>query len=140
MHLSLALCHNHRQYVSSTRPEGCFASMFTTTLAVVLALAFIALGAARVMAIPYMVNLARNLGIHLAQFRIAGSLEILFGLLVLGGIWVSWMGTTGSLLMTATAAVAIVAHARANDILQNYILPAVLLVLAFTLFLSHILG
>ncbi len=114
--------------------------MFTTTLAVVLALAFIALGAARAAAIPYMTNLARNLGIHLAQFRVAGVLEILFGLLVLGGIWISWMGTVGSLLMTATAAVAVVAHARANDILQNYILPAVMLVLAFTLFLTHIFG
>lgn len=114
--------------------------MFTTTLAVVLALAFIALGVARVMPIPYMANVARTLGIHLAQFRIAGALEILFGLLVLGGIWISWMGTAGSLLMTATAAIAIVAHARANDILQNYILPAVMLVLSFTLFLTHIFG
>ena len=60
----------------------------------------------------YMVNLARNLGIQLAQFRVAGALEILFGLLVLSGIWIDWMGSMGSLLMTATAAVAIVAHAR----------------------------
>lgn len=112
--------------------------MFTTILAVVLAIAFIALGAARVMTIPYMVNLARTLGIHLAQFRVAGLLEIVFGLLVLGGIWVDWMGTLGSLLMTAAAALAIVAHARANDILQNYLLPAVLLILSFTLFLAHI--
>ena len=114
--------------------------MFMTILAVALAIAFIALGAARVMTIPYMANLARTLGIHLAQFRVAGMLEILFGLLVLGGIWIEWMGTVGSLLMTAAAALAIVAHARANDILQNYILPAVLLVLAFTLFLAHLYG
>jgi hypothetical protein len=114
--------------------------MFTTILTVVLAAAFIALGAARVMAIPYMARLARTLGIHLAQFRVAGLLEIVFGVLALGGIWVHWMGTLGSLLMTAAAAIAIVAHARANDILQNYILPAVLLVLAFTLFLAHIYG
>jgi uncharacterized membrane protein YphA (DoxX/SURF4 family) len=114
--------------------------MFMTILAVALAIAFIALGAARVMAIPYMTNLARTLGIHLAQFRVAGMLEILFGLLVLGGIWIEWMGTVGSLLMTAAAALAIVAHARANDILQNYILPAVLLVLSFSLFLGYIYG
>jgi hypothetical protein len=30
------------------------------------------------------------------------------------------------------------AHARANDILGNYLLPAVLLILSFTLFLAHI--
>jgi hypothetical protein len=42
--------------------------------------------------------------------------------------------------MTAAAALAIVAHARANDILQNYILPAVLLVLSFSLFLGYIYG
>jgi uncharacterized membrane protein YphA (DoxX/SURF4 family) len=114
--------------------------MFMTILAVALAIAFIALGAARVMAIPYMANLARTLGIHLAQFRVAGMLEILFGLLVLGGIWIEWMGTVGSLLMTAAAALAIVAHARANDILQNYILPAVLLVLSFSLFLGYLYG
>jgi hypothetical protein len=112
--------------------------MFTTILSVVLAIAFIALGAARVMTIPYMVNRARTLGIHLAQFRVAGLLEIVFGLLALGGIWVDWMGTLGSLLMTAAAAIAIVAHARANDILGNYLLPAVLLILSFTLFLAHI--
>ena len=114
--------------------------MFTTILTVVLAIAFIALGAARVRPIPYMVRLARTLGIHLAQFRLAGLLEIVFGLLVLGGLWIDWMGTLGSLLMTAAAAIAIVAHARANDILQNYLLPAVLLVLAFTLFLAHVYG
>jgi hypothetical protein len=114
--------------------------MFMTILAVALAIAFIALGGARVMAIPYMANLARTLGIHLAQFRVAGMLEVLLGLLVLGGIWIEWMGTVGSLLMTAAAALAIVAHARANDILQNYILPAVLLVLSFSLFLGYIYG
>jgi uncharacterized membrane protein YphA (DoxX/SURF4 family) len=114
--------------------------MSTTILSVVLAAAFIGLGAARMMTIPYMAAQARSLGIHLAQFRIAGLLEVLFGLLVLGGIWVHWMGTLGSLLMTATAAIAIVAHARANDILQNYILPLVLLLLAFTLFLARIYG
>lgn len=114
--------------------------MFMTILSVALGVAFIALGVARVMAIPYMVNLARNLGIHLAQFRVAGLLEIVFGLLVLGGIGIDWMGTLGSLLMTAATAVALVAHARANDILQNYILPAVMLVLAFSLFLMHIYG
>jgi hypothetical protein len=114
--------------------------MFMTILSVVLALAFIGLGAARVMAIPYMTSLARTLGIHFAQFRVAGLLEVLFGLMVLGGIWIDWMSTMGSLLMTAAAAIAIVAHARANDILQNYILPAVLLVLAFSLFLANVYG
>ena len=114
--------------------------MLTTIFSVVLAIVFIAFGGARVLPIPFMVDRARTLGIHLAQFRVAGLLEILFGLLVLGGIWLGWMGTLGSVLMTAAAAVAIVAHARANDILQNYLLPAAVLVLSFTLFLMHVYG
>ena len=114
--------------------------MFTTILSVVLAIAFIALGAARVLPHPYMVNRARSLGIHLAQFRVAGMLEVLFGLLVLGGIWVEWMGTLGAVLMTGSAAIAIVANARANSILQDYLLPAALLVLSFTLFLANVYG
>jgi hypothetical protein len=112
--------------------------MFTTILAAVLAIAFVALGVARIMQIPYMTRLAHTLGIHIAQFRLIGVLEVIFGLLTLGGIWVGWLGTTGAFLMTVTAAVAIVAHARANDFLQNYALPAALLVLSFTLFLAHI--
>jgi hypothetical protein len=114
--------------------------MFTTTLSVVLAIAFVALGAARMRPIPHMARLARRLGIHIAQFRIAGLLEVLFGLITLGGIWIEWMGTLGALLLTATAAAAVVAHARANDILQNYLLPAGLLVLSFTLVLAHVYG
>jgi uncharacterized membrane protein YphA (DoxX/SURF4 family) len=112
--------------------------MTTTILSVVLAVAFLAIGAARLRMIPLMSSQARALGIHEPQFRLIGVLEILFALLVLAGIRVSWMGTLGALLMTGAAALAIIAHARANDLPKNYVPAGVLGLLAFVLFLVHI--
>lgn len=112
--------------------------MYSTILAAVLGVAFLLTGAARIRMIPQMFTQARTLGIHYAQFRLIGVLEIVFALLVIAGIWVSWVGTFGSLMLTAMMSVAILAHARANDALQNFALPAVLGLLAFILFLMHI--
>ena len=114
--------------------------MFQTVLTVVLALVFLAFGAARIRMIPQMFDQARRLGIHYPQFRVAGMLEVVFALLVIGGIWVGWLGTIGSLLMTGTAAVAIVAHARANSPLARYAPAIATCILAFILLLTHIYG
>ncbi len=112
--------------------------MTMTILSVVLAVAFLAFGAARIRMIPLMVDQARALGIHVPQFRLIGTLEILFALMVLAGIWVTWLGTLGSLLMTIAAALAIIAHARANDLPKNYAPAAVVGILAFVVLLMHI--
>lgn len=112
--------------------------MFSTILAVVVAVAFIAVGAARIRMIPQMFNQARMLGIHYPQFRFIGVLEVVFAVFVLLGIWVGWLGAIGSVVLTALMAVAILAHARANDALRNYAPPAVLGILAFILFLTHV--
>ena len=114
--------------------------MYSTILAVVLGVAFLLAGAARIRMIPQFFTQARTLGIHYAQFRLIGVLEVIFALLVVAGIWVGWLGTVGSLMLTALMAVAILAHARANDQLKNYAPPAVLGMLAFILFLTHIYG
>lgn len=112
--------------------------MILTILSVVVALAFIAVGAARIRLIPLMFNQARRLGIHYPQFRLFGGLEVFFALLVLAGIWIGWMGTFGSLMLTVLAAIAVLFHARANDALPNFAIPAVLGILAFIVMLMHI--
>lgn len=114
--------------------------MFLTILSVILAVIFVAFGAARVRMIPQMFAQARHLGIHYPQFRLAGALEVLFALMVIGGIWVSWLGTLGAILMTAAAALAIVAHARVNSALARYAPAVVTCLLAFTLVLTHVYG
>ena len=134
------LCHNHPQREPTTRTscEGLFAHMILTILSVILAAAFLIAGAARIRMIPVMFNQARTLGIHYPQFRLIGVLEVVFALCVLAGIWVSWLGTFGSLMLTIMMAVAILAHARANDALKNYAPASVLGILAFIIFLIHI--
>ena len=114
--------------------------MISTILSVVVAVAFIAAGAARIRMIPQMFEQARSLGIHYAQFRLIGVLEIIFALMVLAGIWIEWLGMLGSLVLTVVMAVAIIAHARVNDALKNYIPAAVLGILAFIVFLTHLYG
>lgn len=112
--------------------------MTLTILSVVLALVFAVAGAAHIRMIPQMTDISRRLGIRYPQFRLIGVLEIVFAALVLFGIWIGWMGTIGSLLLTATMSVAILAHARVNDALVNYAAPSVLGILAFILFLVHL--
>lgn len=112
--------------------------MTLTILSIFLAIVFLVAGAAKLRAIPQMVDMAGNLGIAWPQFRLVGVLEILFAILVLAGIWIGWIGMLGSLLLTLTMSGAILAHARVNDALINYVAPAVLGILAFILFLIHI--
>lgn len=112
--------------------------MTLTILSVILAAAFLISGAVRIRMIPAMFTQARTLGIHYPQFRLIGVLEVVFALCVLAGIWIEWLGTFGSLMLTATMAVAILAHARANDALKNYIPASVLGILAFIVLLIHV--
>jgi hypothetical protein len=112
--------------------------MFHTILSAVLALEFLAFGAARIRMIPQMFEQARRLGIHYPQFRVAGAIEVILAAMVLAGIWVGWLSTLGALLMTVAAAIAIVAHARANSMLARYVPAMVTCVLAFILFLMRI--
>lgn len=112
--------------------------MILTILSVILAAAFLVAGAARIRMIPAMFTQARTLGIHYPQFRLVGALEVVFALCVLAGIWVGWLGTFGSLVLTVMMAVAILAHARANDVLRNYVPASVLGILSFIVFLIHI--
>jgi uncharacterized membrane protein YphA (DoxX/SURF4 family) len=107
-------------------------------LSILLAVVFLFAGAAKLRALPQMVDMSRNLGIAWPQFRLAGVLEILFAVLVVLGIWVGWIGTLGAMLLTATMAVAILAHARVDDAPVRYAPPAILGILAFVLLLVHV--
>lgn len=112
--------------------------MTLTLLSVVVGLAALLYGAAKVRLIPQLFTEARTLGIHYPQYRLLGAIEAVLGVLVVLGIWVAWLGTLGSVLLTLVMAILIVMHARANDAAVNYVIPCVLGLLAFILLLVHI--
>lgn len=107
-------------------------------LSVVVGLAALAYGAAKVRLIPQMFTEARTLGIHYPQYRLFGAIEAVMGVFVLLGIWVGWLGTFGAVMLTLMMSILIVMHARANDVAMHYAAPAAIGVLAFILFLVHI--
>ncbi len=112
--------------------------MTLIVLSVLVAAAFLAAGAAKIRMIPMMAATARRLGLATQQFRLIGTLEIVFAIMTFLGIWIGWLGSIGSLVLTFIAAGAILAHARVADPPKEVIAPAVLGILSFILFLVHL--
>jgi uncharacterized membrane protein YkgB len=112
--------------------------MTLTLLSVVVGAAALLYGAAKIRLFPQMYTQARTLGIHYPQFRLLGAIEVVLGILVILGIWVAWLGTLGAVLLTLVMAIQIVLHARANDVIRGYIVPATIGILAFILLLGHV--
>ena len=109
-------------------------------LSVVMGAAALLYGAAKIRLFPQMFAQARTLGIRYPQFRLLGAFEVLLALLIVAGIWVEWLGATGALLLTFVMSVLVVLYARANAVMQSYIVPSMIGILAFILFLVHILA
>ena len=107
-------------------------------LSVVVGAAALLYGAAKIRLFPQLFAEARRLGIHYPQYRLFGAIEAVLGLLVILGIWVAWLGALGTVLLTLAMAILVVLHARANDALQGYVVPAVIGVLAFILLQVHV--
>lgn len=112
--------------------------MTLIVLSIIVAAGFILTGAVKVRMIPMAVATTRRLGIRYQQYRLIGAVEIIFAVMVLLGIWIGWMGSLGTLVLTLIAAVTILAHARVADAPKEIIAPAVLGILSFVLFLVHI--
>lgn len=112
--------------------------MTLTILSVLVAVAFLASGAIKISMIPMAADTSRRLGIPPQTFRLIGALEVIFAIMTLLGIWVLWIGTVGSLVLTCIAAGAILAHSRVADQPKTFLPPAVLGVFSFILFLVHL--
>lgn len=112
--------------------------MTLIVLSVLVAAAFLAAGAVKIRMIPKMFSTARRLGVPFRQMRLIGGIEIVFAVVTFLGIWIDWMGSFGTLVLTLIAAGAIIAHARVADAPKEVIAPAVLGILAFVLFLMHL--
>lgn len=112
--------------------------MFLTILSLLVAGGFLASGVAKVRPVPWAVGMSRRWGMEPEQIRLMGILEILFAVLVLLGLWTSWMGTFGSLMLTFVAAVWVLMHVRVADPPPMIVPPAVLGILAFILFQGHL--
>ncbi len=109
-------------------------------LSVVVGAAALLYGAAKIRLFPQMFAQARTLGIRYPRFRLLGAIEVLLSLTIFAGIWIEWLGATGSLLLTFVMSVLIVLYARANAVMQSYIVPSVIGLLAFVLFLTLVLA
>lgn len=112
--------------------------MTLIVLSVLVAAAFLAAGAAKIRLIPMMLSTARRLGVPYRQMRLIGVLEVVFAVVTFLGIWINWLGSLGTLVLTLIAAGAIIAHARVADAPKEVIAPAVLGILSFILFLTHL--
>jgi hypothetical protein len=112
--------------------------MTLIVLSVLVAAAFLAAGAVKIRMIPIMFATARRLGVPFRQMRLIGVLEVIFAVVTFLGIWVDWLGSIGTLVLTLIAAGAIIAHARVADAPKEVIAPVALGTLAFIVFLMHL--
>ncbi len=100
--------------------------MLLTVLSITVTLAYIMTGGLKIRMIPMARVTADRLGYPQSMIRVVGWLEVGCAALVLGGIWVRWMGILGALLLIATMIGAILSRARVHDAPKRFI-PAVVL-------------
>jgi len=111
----------------------------TTILAVLLVLAFTALGTAKVAAVPAMRARAEHVGVSVAGYRRIGLLELLAVLgLVLGAV-IPVIGALAALGLMLLLGGAVVTHLRNGDGIRE-IAPAVVLGLASLGYFLLVLG
>lgn len=100
--------------------------MLLTVLSITVTLAYIMTGGLKIRMIPLARVTADRLGYPRSMIRVVGWLEVGCAALVLGGIWVRWMGILGALLLIATMIGVILSRARVHDAPKRFI-PAVVL-------------
>jgi len=111
-------------------------STFSTILAAVLGIAFVAAGIPKLAGQAKLVANFKRWG-YPDEIRVAtGAVELLAGVLLLVGIAVPALAITGVMLVMVVMVGALFTHQRAADPLGRWIAPAALLVLAFALAVS----
>ncbi|MDQ3524423.1 MAG: DoxX family protein [Chloroflexota bacterium] len=112
--------------------------MLLIILSITVALAYVMTGGLKIRMIPMARVTADRLGYPRSMIRVVGLLEVGCAALVLGGIWVRWMGILGALLLIATMIGAIVSRARVHDTPRRFIPAVVLGTLCVVLLVMHL--
>lgn len=111
--------------------------MLLTILSITVAVAYVMTGSVKIRMIPMARVTADRLGYPQSMIRVVGWLEVGCAALVLGGIWVRWMGIAGALLLIATMIGAIGSRARVRDVPKRFVPAVVLGTLCVVLLAMH---
>lgn len=90
-------------------------TVLVVILSVLLAVAFLGAGVAKVTGQKAMVDAAAQLGVSRQNYKIIGGLEILGAVGVLVGLGVHWLGGLAALGLLVTMIGAVVFHVRKGD-------------------------
>ncbi len=112
--------------------------MLLIILSITVALAYVTTGGLKIRMIPMARVTADRLGYRRSMIRVVGWLEVGCAALVLGGIWVGWMGIVGAVLLITTMIGAIVSRARVHDAPKRFIPAVVLGTLCVVLLVMHL--
>ncbi len=111
--------------------------MLLTAFSIAVALAYVITGGLKIRMIPMTQVTADRLGYPRSMTRVVGWLEVACAMLVLGGIWVRWLGILGALLLIATMIGAILSRARVRDAPKRFVPAVVLGSLCVALLMMH---
>lgn len=90
-------------------------TFLTVILSILLAVAFLGAGVAKVTGQKAMVEAAEHTGFSLQNYKIIGGLEILGAIGVLVGLGIHWLGGLAALGLLVTMIGAVVVHVRKGD-------------------------
>ena len=105
-----------------------------TIIAIVLAVAFLAAGVAKLQGVPQMKQNLSRLGVRRPLPTAIGALEVLAAVGLLLGFFATWIAVLAALGLTMLMIGAVVFHVRAGDGPAGFGAPALLGVLALVLF------
>jgi putative oxidoreductase len=111
-------------------------STLSTILAVVLGLVFVAVGIPKLTGQEAIVENFRRWGYADVIRTATGSMEIVAGLMLLGGIAVQSLAVSGSIIIMIIMIGALATHQHAHDPIKDWIPAATLLVLDLALAVS----
>lgn len=112
----------------------------TTILAVTLAAAFVALGTAKLLALPSMQTRAAHVGFSVGAYRRIGALEVAGAIGLLAGAYVPLLGTLAALGLLLLLAGAVITHLRNGDGIKEVAPALVLAILLGVLVVLEICG
>lgn len=112
--------------------------MLLIALSVTIALAYLMTGGLKIRMIPMARVTADRLGYSQSMIRVVGWLEVTCAGLVLGGIWVRWMGMLGASLLVVTMIGAILSRARVRDKPKRFVPAVVLGSLCVVVLMMHV--
>lgn len=99
-------------------------------LSVLLAAAFLAIGAPKALALESAVQRSKEVGLSMGIMRLTGTLEVAAAAGLVVGIWFPWLGIAAASGLVLLMLSALVFHVRRHDPAKNMAPPIVLLTVA----------